>query len=127
MRILIIDNFENIPYHDERKASILSFLSQFSSNIILITDNEIEARLVCSKLTTPSPKNISFYRILYLGNRKRYKLIKKWYYLRNDYAEGDEEIEAKIENTYERINTLIGSTKALYQQHLYFLLPYYRI
>ena len=111
MRILIIDNFENIPYHDERKASILSFLSQFSSNIILITDNEIEARLVCSKLTTPSPKNISFYRILYLGNRKRYKLIKKWYYLRNDYAEGDEEIEAKIENTYERINTLIGSTK----------------
>ena len=60
MRILIIDNFEYIPYHDDRKASILSFLSQFSSNIILITDNEIEARLVCSKLTT-STLLIGFY------------------------------------------------------------------
>ncbi len=108
-RILIIDEFNNIPYHDERRSKILSFLGQFAANIIIITDNEMEARLICSKLDLLNV-NINYYKICYYGNSKRYELIKKWYCLRNEYANGDEEIETKIANSFERINLLLGTS-----------------
>lgn len=109
-RILIIDNFENIPYHDDRRAKILSFLNQISSNVILITGNEMEARLVCLKLENSPTIGINYYKICRLGNRKRYEFIKRWYCLRNEYSNGDEEIEAKVISSFERINSLIGTT-----------------
>lgn len=107
-RIIIVDDFNNIPYHDERRSRILSFLSQFASNIVIVMDNEMEARLVCSKIN-PRITNVNYYRICNLGNSKRYEFIKKWYCLRDEYANGDSAIEAKISNSFDHINTLLGN------------------
>lgn len=109
-RILLIDNFNNIPYHDERRSKVLSFLGQFASNIIIFTDNEMEARLICSKLATPTNTNVKYYRICNFGNSKRYEFVKKWYCLRDEYANGDSEVETRIINSFERINSLLGSS-----------------
>lgn len=106
-RILIIDDFSNIPYHDERISKILSFLEEFASNIVIITDNEIEVRLVCSKLNAVNT-NVNYYKICNFGNVKRYNLIKRWHCLRDEYANGDSAIESKIANSCERINSLLG-------------------
>ena len=110
-RILLIDDFNNIPYHDERRSKVLSILAQFASNIIILMDNELEARLVCSRLAPSISSNVNYYRICNFGNSKRYEFIKKWYCLRDEYANGDLEVEAKITRSFENINTLLGSSK----------------
>jgi energy-coupling factor transporter ATP-binding protein EcfA2 len=109
-RILLIDDFNKIPYRDERRTKVLSCLGQFASNIVIFTDNEMDARLVCSKLATPTNTNVNYYRISNFGNSKRYELIKKWYCLRDEYANGDSEVETRIFNSCERINLLLGSS-----------------
>jgi len=109
-RILIIDDFNNTPYHDERRSKILSHLSQFASNIIILSDNELEARVICSKLPASFSTNVGYYRICNYGNTKRYEFISKWYYLRDEYANGDSAVEERITNAHERINLLLGST-----------------
>ncbi|HYE11409.1 MAG TPA: metallophosphoesterase, partial [Patescibacteria group bacterium] len=109
-RILIIDDFNNIPYHDERRSKVLLFLGQFASNIVIFMDNEMEARLVCAKLTASTNTNVNYYRICNFGNSKRYEFIKKWYCLRDEYANGDSEVETRILNSFERINSLLGNS-----------------
>jgi ABC-type oligopeptide transport system ATPase subunit len=110
-RVLIIDDFNNLPYHDERRSKVLSLLSQFASNIVIFIDNEVEGRII--KLLTSSDRIINYYRICNFGNSKRHEFIKKWYCIRNEYANGDEEIEAKIINSSERINALLGRSNRL--------------
>jgi GTPase SAR1 family protein len=110
-RILIIDDFNNMPYHDERRAKVLLLLSQYAAHIIIITDNEIETTLISSKLKDSPGLTINHYKICYFGNAKRKELTTKWYCLRNEYANKDEEIDARIENSFRRINMLLGSIK----------------
>lgn len=109
-RIIIIDDFNNIPYHDERKSKVLSILAQFASNVIIFTDNEIDIRLSCSKLGVTTNNNIAYYSICCFGNLKRYEFIKKWYCLRNEYANGNNEIETKITHSFDNINSLLGNS-----------------
>lgn len=109
-RILLIDNFNNIPYHDERRSVVLSYLCQFASKVVILTDSDIEARLVCSKVIRSSAFKMNYYKICNFGNSKRYELIKKWYCLRDEYANGDNEVEKRISNSNNRINTLLGSS-----------------
>ena len=110
-RIIIVDDFNNVPYHDERRSNILSFLGQFASNVIIFTDNELETRLICSKLTTPESIDVNYYRVCNFGNTKRYEFIKNWYCIGDEYANGDIEVESRIKNSFERINALLGGSR----------------
>lgn len=107
-RILLIDNFNNLPYHDERRSKVLSYLSQYASHIIITSDNEIEMRMICAKMDSIPTLSTNYYRICYFGNSKRQELISKWYCLRNEYANGREQIDLKITSASEKINMLLG-------------------
>jgi len=108
-RILIIDDFNGIPYHDDRSSKVLSILTKIFSHIIILSDDELEMQMICTKIDNISDIHTKFYEILYFGNTKREELVRKWYCLRDEYALGSEEIEEKIMNTCEKINNLLGS------------------
>ena len=108
-RILIIDNFNNIPYHDDRRSKVISLLTLYFDNIIIFSDNEINMYMVCSKIESKHSITNKMYHILYFGNTKRKELTTKWYCLRNEYACGSEEVSQKIISTCDQINILLGS------------------
>ena len=107
-RVLIIDNFLDMPYHDERRSKILSILSEEFSHIIFFSENELDSQLVCSKLDGIGTLNINIFHIMPFGNVKRQEFVKKWYYLGDEYANGEKSIEERIEQACEKINLIIG-------------------
>lgn len=109
-RILIIDNFQDIRYHDERRSKVLSALLNYFQHIVIISDNSLEMQIVCSRIEHFNDLHIEMYGILNFGNQKRRELVKKWYSLGNEYAKRDRSIEERIDRTCERINTLLGSS-----------------
>lgn len=109
-RILIIDNFQDIPYHDERRSKILSALLNDFQHIIVFSDSSLEMQIVCSKIEHFNDLRIEMYGILNFGNQKRRELVKKWYSLGNEYAEGDRSIEELIDQACGKIDILLGSS-----------------
>lgn len=61
-------------------------------------------------MASPINTNANYYRICKFGNLKRHEFIKKWYFLRDEYANGDSEVETRIANSFERINSLLGNS-----------------
>lgn len=112
-RILIIDDFQGIPYHDERRSTVLSCLLTYFGHVIVFSDSSLDMQLICSKVTHPAEFVTEMYEILPFGNQKRRELIKKWYYLGNEYARGDAQIEERIDQTCDKIDMLLGSSSGI--------------
>ena len=108
-RVLIIDNFLDMPYHDERRSKVLSILSEDFSHIIFFSDNEIDSQLVCSKLDGIESLCINTFHIMPFGNVKRREFVKKWYCLGDEFANGERSITERIEQACEKINLIIGT------------------
>lgn len=108
-KILIIDNFNNIPYHDSRRSKVLSELTTIYSHIIIFSDKNWEISLVCSQMQNQSDLDIKIYQMLFLGNMKRKEFVKNWYCLRDEFAVGSEVTEEKITKACERIDELLGN------------------
>lgn len=109
-RILIIDDFNNNPYHDERRSKMLSFLASYASHIIIFADSKVEMNVICSQIDISINAKINYYEILNFGNAKRKELITKWYCLSDEFASGDKEVEEKIEKANDKINLLLGAS-----------------
>ena len=112
-RILIIDDFQNIPYHDERRSTVLSHLLTYFGHIIVFSDNSLDMQVICSKVVCSAEFVTEIYEILPFGNQKRRELIKKWYYLGNEYARGDSQIEDRIDQTCDKIDKLLGGSSGI--------------
>ena len=109
-RTIIVDNFQDVPYRDNRLSKVFSQLDSFFSHVILLTDSEIETRMRVTKLPYSITSNITFYHVCNLGNAKRHELITKWYSLQNEFANTDINVITKINNTSEKVASLLGTT-----------------
>lgn len=112
-RILIIDDFQDIPYHDERRSAVLSSLFTYFGHVVVFSDNALDMQVICSKITYIAELTMEMYEILPFGNQKRQELAKKWYYLGNEYASGDQQTETRIDETCDKINMLLGSSSGI--------------
>lgn len=112
-RILIIDDFQDIPYHDERRSAVLSCLLTYFGHVIAFSDSSLDMQVICSKITHSIELVTEMYEILPFGNQKRQELVKKWYYLGNEYARGDQQIEARIDQTCDKIDMLLGGSNGI--------------
>ncbi len=108
-RVLIIDNFLDMPYHDERRSKVLSILSEDFSHIVFFSDNEIDSQLVCSNLDGIEALSINIFHIMPFGNVKRQEFVKKWYCLGDEYANGERSTAERIDLACEKINLIIGN------------------
>lgn len=106
-RILIVDSLDSIPYTDERRSKVITYLSRYAKNVIILSTDQISAHLVCTKADIDSAYDINYYQIRHFGNRKRYELIRKWYYLRTG-ALCDGVLDERIERARETIDSMIG-------------------
>ncbi len=112
-RILIIDDFQSIPYHDERRSTVLSRLLTYFGHVIVFSDNSLDMQVICSKVNHSAEFVMEMYEILPFGNQKRRELVKKWYYLGDEYAQGDQQIELRIDQSCDEINMLLGSNNGI--------------
>lgn len=112
-KILIIDNFNNIPYHDTRRSKVLDELTSMFSHIIILSDKNWEINLVCSQMQNQSELEIIFYDMLFLGNVKRKEFVKNWYSLRDEFAVGSDVTEEKVTKACERIDELLGANHGI--------------
>ena len=108
-KVLIIDNFLDMPYHDERRSKVLSILSEDFAHIVFFSDNEIDSQLVCSNLNGIEKLSINIFHIMPFGNVKRQEFVKRWYCLGDEYANGDKSINERIDLACEKINLIIGT------------------
>lgn len=109
-RVIIVDNFNDLAFKDERRSNILKYLTNYAGKVIVFTNNEMEMHMACSKADFDKGYDIRYYRIKPFGNKKRHEFIKKWYYLKNNYGI-DLTIEKRIEKTVRKVNTLLGANR----------------
>ena len=107
-RAIIVDDFDSMSLHGERRNCIISYLTEYFGNIILLLSSEIEfpSLISCSALSTFS--EVISYEILPFGNRKRKELISKWYHLQEN-SRDEEEIEDRIESSINVVDTFLGN------------------
>jgi len=106
-RIIIIDDYEQIVYNNEKTGLFFRLLMEYFGTIILFTDSDASAPFILSQLNTD---DVLLYRIKPFGNRKRGKLIKKWYSLGNKRIPLEpREMDVVIDNATRVVNGLLGS------------------
>lgn len=106
-KAIIIDNFDNLKFHKERRMRILKLLNNSFDNIILLSGAELDLPMLYAALDIEEHVNVQAYKILYMGNRKRHNFIHNWYYLRDDNSE-DPDKEAKITKGVNLVNAFLG-------------------
>lgn len=105
-RILIIDDFEQIAYKNDRASFFIDTLQEFFSSVILFTENQNSIPFILNKVELGE---IPFYRIKHFGHTKRNELIVKWYSLGNARAAREpHEFEALVDRATRTINDFIG-------------------
>lgn len=110
-KVLIIDDFEQIVYSNDRLDTVFSALREMFSNIILLSANEENVAIL---LTRASMKDVVSYRIKHFGNRKRAELIEKWYALgEENVLLPVEEMDAITQRATLAIENIIGTSSAM--------------
>lgn len=109
-KAIIIDDFDDLKFYDDKRTQIIRFLSDTFDNIILLFNTEMNVPMLFSALESDNNESIQAYKILYMGNIKRKEFIRNWYYLRDTDA-CDPEKESKIDNGVELVNRFLGNGK----------------
>lgn len=110
-RIMIIDDYEQIVYNNDRIGDFFAFLSEYFGTIILLTESDGSIPFILSRFKS---NEVLSYKIKPFGNRKRGELIKKWYSLGNERLLRDtREMDAIIDRATRVINDLLGSLSSL--------------
>lgn len=107
-KILIIDNFNNILYKDDRRINVISALKEIFGNIIMFSDNIIDMPILCSKINDIENVNLKIYKLMYFGNTKRRELVERWYCLDDEYAIGTRETEERVAEACYKIDDILG-------------------
>ena len=106
-RIIIIDDYEQIVYNNEKIGDFFRILMEYFGTIILLTESDGSAPFILSQF---SADDVLLYRIRPFGNRKRGELIQKWYSLGNERIPRDpREMDVVVDNATRVVNGLLGS------------------
>ena len=110
-RIIIIDDYEQIVYNNDKLGEFFTILSGFFGTIILLTESDGSIPFILSQFKA---NEVLSYRIKPFGNRKRSELIKKWYSLGNERALHEpREMDAIIDRATRVVDDLLGSLSSL--------------
>ena len=108
-KVAIIDNYHRIPLNHKGKEKVLATL-QHEFDVIILTGSDS----VClEELISPSEDvhllmEFRHYEIMEFGHFLRSELIKKWYFLGDQFTEDEIERQSKIIPAEEVISTLLG-------------------
>ena len=119
-KVAIVDNFELIRMHKERRTVVLDYLMDCFGKVIILISNPMEITSCIGSKTLAPNSEVFYYEILPLGNKKRKELISKWYQLDNSLI--DEEIEKRIETAIERVNMFLGNGTGVIPAHPVYVL-----
>lgn len=110
-RIIIIDDYEQIVYNNDKIGNFFTILTGIFGTIILLTESDGSIPFILSRF---KENEVLSYRIKPFGNRKRGELIKKWYSLGNERALRDpREMDAITDRATRVINELLGNLSSL--------------
>lgn len=107
-RVIIIDDFDCMRFHGDRRNSIINYLSDYFGKAYYFLASDIELPPILSSKAMVALPEIFTYDILPLGNKKRKELISKWYHLRESFREEDE-IEKRIDDSIAQVNIFLGN------------------
>lgn len=106
-KVLLIDNFDESELNTESKSKLLDTALANFEKIIITNGQQVSIKNIL--LQVDSENEITHYRILPLGYRKRNALIEKWIKLgQNVLTIDDEVILCQVKNTYDKISVLLG-------------------
>lgn len=108
-RAIIIDNFDNLKFHEEKRMRILKLLYGSFDYIILLSGAELDLPMLYAALDSEEYGKVQAYKILYMGNKKRHDFIHNWYYLRENNNSEDPDKEAKITKGVNLVNAFLGN------------------
>ena len=108
-KLIIVDDFDKINIPIRLREKLLSNLFTMYPNTIIFGSNLLELQdFISADNESILKKNVKQYRLKKFGYGLRNDLIHKWNILGNEQYEGDNEIIVKDEETFRRMNILIG-------------------
>lgn len=110
-RTVIVDDFDLIKNIKGRRSIVLDYLCGFFGRVIILMSSNLELATLITSDSFKSLKHVICYEILPLGNKKRREIVSKWYHLNDTYTSEDD-INSRINNAIEKINTFLGNRNA---------------
>ncbi len=112
-KILILDNFLDLKFNNDKIGSFLNFLCDKFLAVILFISSTLEVSMIMAQFNNINKdKIVRTYKILPMGNVKRNEMITKWYSLAEDYAQPIDDISSKVDKATMCINHILSSQRA---------------
>ncbi|RBM33139.1 metallophosphoesterase, partial [Vibrio tarriae] len=107
-KVILIDDFDSISGDNKSIIKLVSELEKYFDRVIIsvsdsydLSENVIQGKVI-------SKNSFTSYRILSLGHKSRWELIRKWNGLKTKCHESEKELIKSTDFAHKEINSIIG-------------------
>ena len=107
-KIILLDSFDKSKVPDRFQHKIVSFFRSQADKVIVTANDSMEFSEVLNPDISEEMAHFVHFKLNHFGNSLRYKLIRKWRSIGNDYNLSEAKLIARVDYSEKLLNSVIG-------------------
>lgn len=107
-KIILLDSFDKSKVRDRFQHKIVAFFRGQADKVIVTANDSMEFSEVFNPDISEEMTHFVHFKLNHFGNNLRYKLIRKWRSIGNDYNLSEANLIARVDHSEKLLNSVIG-------------------